>query len=59
MYKFVTITGSCGSAYDIDRAERAANDMASNGYDLVQVYQSTTPGCFGANSALVMVFRQR
>jgi hypothetical protein len=59
MYKFITVAGSCGSAYNISECEQHANRMANQGYALVQVYQSSTPSCFGsANSALVMVFRQ-
>jgi Domain of unknown function (DUF4177) len=58
MYKFVTVAGSCGSAYDIAKCETNANQMSQQGYELVQVYQTTTAGCFGANSSLVMVFKK-
>ncbi|PRH83387.1 hypothetical protein [Arenimonas caeni] len=57
MYKFVTVSGSCGSAYDIGHCERTTNDMQSKGFELVQVYQTSTAGCCGPNSTLVMVFR--
>jgi hypothetical protein len=57
MYKFITVTGSCGSPYDVSKCESNANDMLQKGYELVQVYQTTTPGCFSSNSSLVMVFK--
>lgn len=57
MYKFVTIKGSCGSPYNIADCEAQANKMSTNGYKLVQVYQTTTSGCiFSGQSVLVMVF---
>jgi len=58
MYKFVTISGSCGNPYDIGKCESNANQMLQQGYELMQVYQTTTPGCFSTNSVLVMVFKQ-
>ena len=45
MYRFVTIQSSCGTGYDIDDCEEAANKMQRNGFELVQVYQSSTWGC--------------
>jgi hypothetical protein len=59
MYKFVVISGSCGSPYSIAQAEQSANSMAQQGYVLDHVYQSSTTGCFGTSSALVMIFRPR
>jgi len=59
MYKFVTMQGSCGSPYDIGKCESTANKMSDNGYDLVQVYQSSTRACGGSKSVLVMVFKAR
>jgi hypothetical protein len=60
MYKFITIQASCGqSGYSIPKCEEAANKMSSQGYELVQVYQTMTPGCGGSNSSLVMVFKRR
>ena len=60
MYKFLTVTGSCGSPYDIGSCEQQANKMLTQGYELVQVYQTITRRCFGGGqSVLVMVFRQR
>jgi len=56
MYKFVTIAGSCGSPYNLAKAEQTAVSMAQQGFRLAHVFQSTTPGCFGTNNALVMVF---
>ena len=58
MYKFVVVSGSCGGGYDIGKAEKTANDMAQNGYVLVETYQTTTPGCNGSNSSLVLIFRR-
>lgn len=59
MYKFVVISGSCGNPYDVRQAEQSANSMAQQGYVLDHVYQSSTRGCFGVSSALVMIFRPR
>ena len=66
VYRFVTIQSSCGATYDIDDCEEAANKMARNGFELVQVYQSSTWGCsidqgccMGKKSVLVMVFKSR
>ena len=59
MYKFIMIQGNCGSPYDIGNSEGQANKMYQQGYDLVQVYQTTTAGCFSTKSALVMVFKKR
>ena len=59
MYKFVMIQGSCGNPYDVGKAEKNANDMEKQGYDLVQVYQTTTSGCLSTKSVLVMVFKQQ
>ncbi len=60
MYKFITVKGSCGNPYDISVCEKHANTMDQQGYDLVQVYQSTTSRCCGgAQSILVMVFKKR
>lgn len=59
MYKFVVIQGSCGSPYDIAKAEQAANGMVQQGYVMDHVYQSATRGCWGTATSLVMVFRPR
>lgn len=60
MYKFVVVQGGCGaSEYDISKCEDTANNMLSQGYELVQVYQTTTSGCGTTKSALTMVFKQR
>lgn len=59
MYKFIVIRGRCGQdAYNIAHCEQNANMMLQQGYELVQVYQTTTPGCIANKSALVMVFKQ-
>lgn len=59
MYKFVMIQGNCGSEYDIGKSESQANKMYQQGYDLVQVYQSSTSGCLNTKSVLIMVFKER
>jgi hypothetical protein len=59
MYKFVVIQGSCGNPYDISKSESQANKMYQQGYDMVQVYQTTASGCFNTKSILVMVFKER
>lgn len=60
MYKFVTIQGGCcQSTYNVSECEATANKMLKQGYVLVQVYQSTTPGCGTPHHALVMIFRKR
>ena len=58
MYKFVVISGSCGGAYNLGKAEQAANDMGSKGFELVEAYQTTTSGCINTNPSLVMIFRR-
>jgi len=58
MYKFVMIQGSCGSPYNIKKAEDTSNKMAEQGYRLVEAYQSTTAGCGSTNSVLVLVFER-
>ena len=58
MYKFVTVEGNCGNPYDIGVCETNSNKMAAEGYELVQVYQTTSKGCGSAKSILVMVFRK-
>lgn len=58
MYKFVVTQGSCGSPYNVAACEKQANTMLSQGFELQHVYQSTTTGCTGQNSVLVMVFRK-
>jgi hypothetical protein len=59
MYKFIVSQGECGaSQYDIAKCERQANEMEAHGWHLIQVYQSTTPGCGTGKSVLVMVFRR-
>lgn len=59
MYKFVVVKGSCGQPYDFGACEQQANALQQQGYDLVQVYQTSTPGCSGSGqSVLVMVFRK-
>jgi hypothetical protein len=59
MYKFVTVEGSCGSPYDTATCEANANKMAEQGFELVQVYQSTSAACVGqSKSILVMVFKK-
>jgi hypothetical protein len=60
VYRFVTIKGSCcEDAYDIGRCEESANKMEKNGFELVQVYQTSTSGCVGSKSMLVMVFKSK
>lgn len=60
MYKFITIKGSCGAPYDIASCEGHANKMLSDGYELVQVYQTTTAQCLGQKSSiLVMIFKKQ
>ena len=60
MYRFVVIEGSCGNPADIGSCEAQANTMAGQGYELLQVFDTTTLSCFGrSKSALVMVFREK
>jgi hypothetical protein len=58
MYKFVTMEGSCGNPYDVGKCEQHANRMRQEGFQLVQVYQTTSASCCGAKSVLVMIFHQ-
>jgi hypothetical protein len=59
MYKFGTLSGSCGNPVDLAKAEKLANEMAQQGWILAHVFQSTTRGCLGTNSAIVMIFKQQ
>lgn len=60
MYKFLVVKGSCGTPYDIGSCEQQANKMLQQGYELVQVYQSSRSSCvWNTQSVLVMVFRQK
>lgn len=58
MYKFVTVEGNCGQAYDTSNCEKHANRMEQEGYSLIQVYQSSSAGRCGAKSVLIMVFKK-
>ena len=58
MYRFVTAEGTCGNPYSLEKCEQNANKMLGEGFELVQVYQTTTPGCGGSKSILVMVFKK-
>ena len=58
MYKFVVIKGGCCEyEYDIGKCEQISNRMAADGWLLVQVYQTTTPGCGSSKSSLVLIFQ--
>ncbi|MFO0697522.1 MAG: hypothetical protein U0230_28345 [Polyangiales bacterium] len=58
MYKVILVPASCGqSMLDVGAIEQNANAMFGQGYELIHVYQTITPGCFGAKTAAVMVFR--
>ena len=60
MYRFVTIEGSCcEDTYNIGHCEESANKMLRNGFELIQVYQTSTKGCVGSKSILVMVFKSK
>jgi len=58
MYKFVTVEGNCGKPYDVTQCEAHTNKMAGQGFVLIQVYQTSSAGCCGPKSVLVMIFRQ-
>lgn len=59
MYKFIVSQGGCGTTqYDIGTCEKQANQMAAQGWQLIQVYQSSSPGCGTNKSVLVMVFKR-
>ena len=59
MYKFMVIEGSCGQPYNLKRSEDTCNEMAKKGFELVECYQTKTPGCMGQGSkaVLVLIFR--
>lgn len=60
MYKVILVPAACGTnALDVKLVENNANTMASQGYELVQAYQSSTAGCTGPKSAAVLIFKQR
>ena len=57
-YKIQVIDlGCCESAINPEKAEAAANQMQSQGYELVQVYVDTTMSCCGNKKSLIMIFR--
>ena len=58
MYKFITVEGKCGQPYNLAECEGHANRMHEQGYELVQVYQTTMAACGGGKSVLVIVFRK-
>ena len=61
MYKFMVVKGSCGNPYSTQQSEDMCNQMAQQGYELVQTYQtSMAGGCGGgsARSVLVLIFRR-
>ena len=59
-YKVQVIDISCCNE-DINPKdiENAANAMASQGYELVQVYSDSTQACCGSKKSVVMVFRTK
>ncbi len=60
MYKVVLVPASCGqTTLDIGLIEKNANSMQAEGYDLAHVYPTSSAGCIGPKSAVVMVFRHR
>lgn len=59
-YKVVLVpAGCCEHALDVRRIEKNANQMAQNGYELVQAYQTSTTTCTGPKTACVLIFRYR
>lgn len=60
MCKVILIPAACGqTALDVGLLEQNANTMYEQGYELVQVYQTSSRGCGGPKSAAVMIFRRR
>jgi len=60
MYKVVLVPAACGEkTLDVALIEKNANEMAQQGYDVVQAYQTSSVGCTGGKSACVMIFKQR
>ncbi|HMV66363.1 MAG TPA: hypothetical protein PKA64_05900 [Myxococcota bacterium] len=60
MYRVILVPAPCGQQImDVGQIEKNANAMHAEGYDLVQTYQTTTPGCTQSKSAVVMIFRRR
>ena len=49
----------CNTEINPKDVETAANAMAAQGYDLVQVYVDSTQSCCGSKKSLIMVFRSR
>jgi hypothetical protein len=59
MYKVILVPASCGqSTLDVGLIEKNANTMASQGFQLVQVYQTTSAGCTGPKTSAVMIFKK-
>ena len=60
MYKVILVpAGCCQSALDVSLIEKNANAMNDKGYELLQVYQSSSSGCAGAKTSAVMIFKLR
>jgi hypothetical protein len=60
MYKVILVPAGCGtSAFDVGLLEKNANNMHGQGYELVQVYQTSSAGCTGPKTSGVMVFRKQ
>lgn len=60
MYKVILVPAACGkSVLDVDLLEKNANAMHGQGFELVQVYQTTSMGCMGTKTSAVMVFRKQ
>jgi hypothetical protein len=60
MYKVILVPASCGeSALDVSLVEKNANEMADQGYELVQVYETKSAGCTGMKTSCVMVYKRQ
>jgi hypothetical protein len=60
MYKVILVPASCGTAtLDVGLLEKNANNMSAQGYELQQVYQTSSAGCSGSKTSAVMIFRKK
>jgi hypothetical protein len=51
--------GCCSSAIEPKHVENAANQMASQGFELAHAYIDSTQACCGNKKSLILVFRAR
>lgn len=60
MYKVILVPAACGQAHlDVGLIEKNANAMEAQGFDLMQVYQTSSAACGGSKTSVVMIYRRK